>query len=48
MDMCRINAMAGGNACNPVLFEPMVICILVGQQKKIMKLEKQIAEIATS
>ena len=29
MDMCRINAMAAGNACNPIVFEPMVMSILV-------------------
>ena len=39
MDMCRINAMAAGNACNPIVFEPMVMSILVGQQKKLRKLE---------
>ena len=31
MDMCRINAMSAGNACNPVIFEPMVMSILLGQ-----------------
>jgi len=39
MDMCRNNAMAAGNACNPIVFEPMVMSILVGQQKKLRKLE---------
>ena len=39
MDMCRINAMAAGNACNPIVFEPMVMSILLGQQKKLRKLE---------
>ena len=39
MDMRRINAMAAGNACNPIIFEPMVISILLGQQKKLRKLE---------
>jgi hypothetical protein len=29
MDMCRNNAMASGNACNPIIFEPMVISILL-------------------
>ncbi len=43
MDMCRNNAMAAGNACNPILFEPMVMSILLGQQKKIGELEKQLA-----
>jgi hypothetical protein len=38
MDMCRINAMATGNACNPITFESMVISILVGHQKKLRKL----------
>jgi len=39
MDMCRINAMAAGNACNPIIFEPMAMFILVGHQKKFRKLE---------
>ena len=29
MDMCRSNAMASGAACNPVIFEPMVMSILL-------------------
>jgi len=29
MDMCRNNAMAAGNACNPIVFEPMVMSILL-------------------
>ncbi len=39
-DMCRNNAMAGSNACNPILLEPMVMSILLGQQKRLNKLEK--------
>jgi len=39
MDMARTNAMAAGNACNPIVFEPMVMSILLGQQKRIGKLE---------
>ena len=42
MDMCRINAMAAGNACNPVIFEPMVMSILLGQEKKLTKLERKL------
>ena len=38
MEMCRNNAMAAGNACNPIIFEPMVISILLGHQKKLRKL----------
>jgi len=40
MDACRSYASAGSNATQPVLFEPMVISILLSQQKKIMRLEK--------
>ena len=40
MDACRSYASAGSNATQPILFEPMVISILVSQQKKIMRLEK--------
>ena len=39
MEMCRNNAMAAGNACNPIIFEPMVMSILLCQQKKLRKLE---------
>jgi hypothetical protein len=42
MDLCRVQAMAGSNACMPILFEPMVMSILLGQQKKIMALQKKI------
>jgi len=35
MDMCRNHATAGSNACNPVLFEPMVMSIILAQQKKL-------------
>jgi hypothetical protein len=40
MDACRSYASAGSNATQPILFEPMVISILVSQQKRIMRLEK--------
>ena len=42
MDLVRGNAMAGGNACNPILFEPMAMSILLGQQKRIRTLQKKI------
>ena len=38
MDMCRNYAMAAGNACNPIIFEPMVMSILLAQEKKLTKL----------
>lgn len=40
MDMCRSNGMASGAACSPIIFEPMIMSILLAQQKKIRKLEK--------
>jgi hypothetical protein len=41
VDMARINAMAAGNACKPILFEPMVMSILLSQQKRIKQLESE-------
>ena len=40
MDACRSYASAGSNATNPILFEPMVMSILLSQQRKISQLEK--------
>jgi len=40
MDACRNFASAGSNATMPILFEPMVMSILLAQQKKISRLEK--------
>ncbi len=45
MDACRNFASAGSNATQPILFEPMVISILVSQQKKISQLEKALDAI---
>lgn len=41
MDACRNYASAGSNATQPILFEPMIISILLSQQKKITRLEKK-------
>ena len=40
-DMCRNQAMAGSNACNLILFEPMVMSVLLGQQKQIRTLQRK-------
>ena len=40
MDACRSLASAESNATMPVFFEPMVMSILLAQQKKISRLEK--------
>ncbi len=42
MDLCRVQAMAGSSACNPILFEPMVMSVLLGQQKMIRTLQRKI------
>jgi len=41
MDACRNYASAGSNATQPILFEPMILSILLFQQKKISRLEKK-------
>ena len=45
MDACRGNASAAGNATRPILFEPMVMSILVGHQKKLRKLEYKLNDV---
>jgi len=45
MDACRNHASAGSNATRPTVFEPMVMSILLCQQKKLTKLEKELDAI---
>ena len=45
MDICRNNAMASGNACNPIIFEPMVMSIVLAHQKKLQELEFSLQEV---
>ena len=45
MDIARINAMAAGNACKPIVFEPLVMSIFLGQQKRIGKLERELCAL---
>lgn len=42
MDACRSFASASSNATQPVIFEPMAMSILVFQQKKLVRLEKEL------
>jgi hypothetical protein len=44
MDMCRKNAMAGGNACRPLIFEAMVVSVLLEQAKLRRELEFSLYE----
>ena len=45
MDMCRNNGMAGGAACDPIIFEPMAMSILLAQQKKMQQLEYRLNDL---
>ena len=45
MDACRNYASAGSNATRPIMFEPMVMSILLFQQRKIVRLEKELNAI---
>ncbi|MGD0645571.1 MAG: hypothetical protein ABSA75_11765 [Candidatus Bathyarchaeia archaeon] len=42
MDMCRNLASAGSCATNPIIIEPMLMSMLLLQQRKIRSLEKQL------
>lgn len=42
MDACRSYASAASNATRPVMFEPMAMSILLFQQKRLIKLEKEL------
>ena len=44
MDMCRRFSSEGGNATNPIIFEPMVMSILIAWQEKIRRLEQELKE----
>jgi len=40
--MCRNYASESSNATNPIIFEPMVMSNLLGQQKRLLKLEQEL------
>ena len=42
IDICRNYASAGSNATRPVLFETMVMCIFLDQQKFLSRLKKEL------
>ena len=42
IDACRNYASAGSNATQPIIFEPMVMSMLLFQQKKLQRLEKEL------
>jgi hypothetical protein len=45
IDACRLFASAGSNATQPILFEPMIMSILLFQQRKLHRLEKALDAI---
>jgi hypothetical protein len=44
MDMCRTYASESSCATRPIIFEPMIMSILVSQNKKIRKLEQKLIQ----
>jgi hypothetical protein len=45
MDACKSFASAGSNATQPVIFEPMIMSMLLFQQEKLQKVEKELDAI---
>jgi hypothetical protein len=48
MDYCRTQSMAASNACKPILFQPMMMSILLEQQKQIKTLRRKIDALLVS
>ncbi len=42
MDACRSYTSAASNATQSVIFEPMILSMLLAQQKQLQKLEKRL------
>jgi hypothetical protein len=42
MDACRGYAAVGSNAVRPLLFEPMVMSILLSQQIRLQRIQKEL------
>jgi hypothetical protein len=45
MDACRGYASAGSNAVQPILFEPMIISMLLSQQVRLQRLQKELDDL---
>jgi hypothetical protein len=45
MDACRGYASAGGNATQPILFEPMTMSMLLSLQTQVLKLQRELDEL---
>jgi hypothetical protein len=44
MDACRGYASAGGNAVQPVLFEPMMMSMMLSERVELQRLRKELDE----
>jgi hypothetical protein len=42
MDACRSYASAGSNATQPIILEPMLLSMLLSQQKQLQRIEKEL------
>lgn len=47
MDSCRSFASAGSNATQPILFEPMMMSIVLSQQKQMLQHQEQMQKMRT-
>jgi hypothetical protein len=45
IDACRNYASAGSNATQPIPLEPMIISMLVSQQVRLQKMQKEVDEL---
>jgi hypothetical protein len=45
MDACRSYASAASNATKPILFEPMMMSIVLSQQIRLQRLQKEIDDL---
>ena len=45
MSMCRTFATESSNATNSIIFEPMIMSILMAQQKRIRELERKTLDL---
>jgi len=48
MDACRSYASAGSTAVQPIIFEPMILSMLLSQQTRIQKLQKELDALKNS
>jgi hypothetical protein len=48
MDFCRSQARAGSNATSPILFEPMMMSVLLEQQKQIKTPQRKLDALLVS